>query len=89
MFQISTVVRRAKDKVDAKSASYVEGFVAGLLPTFGSGIGLMPKESSLELREGNDTVIRYVKVACAPCFASWVHVVLCAGLGWCSTYASV
>lgn len=59
VFQISTVVRRAKDKIDAKSASYVEGFVAGLLPTFGSGIGLMPKESSLELREGNDTVIRY------------------------------
>jgi hypothetical protein len=58
--QISTVVRRAKDKIDAKAASgsFVEGFVAGLLPTFGAGIGLVPKEVSLELREGNDTVLR-------------------------------
>jgi hypothetical protein len=56
--QISSVVRKVKDRVDAKAASYVEGFHAGLLPSFGAGIGLVSQESSIELREGNDLVIR-------------------------------
>lgn len=56
--QISSVYRRVKDKIDAKAASFHEGFVAGLLPSFGAGIGLMAKETSLDIREGNDTVIR-------------------------------
>ena len=91
--QISSVYRRVKDKIDAKAASFHEGFVEGLLPTFGAGVGLMAKETSLEIREGNDVVIR-----CVSCFRTssprqlglrfYVRSLLSpAALVWCSTCA--